>query len=144
MQQRELAKERESRRVCIVCEDGSTRITRGLCAKHYEKYRAKFLSLPLEKRPKYDEFLIERGLLMPNRQGKKLDDDDPFADALDQFKQAETLAAGPFPEDPHLNRQVFQALAKIDAEAAKQPPAPKEVVPEKRDKPVKTKKESGK
>ena len=95
MNQRQLAEERAAKGVCIICEDGSTRITRGLCIKHHTRYMTSRRLIPEDRRGAYDDYLVSKGLLLMSRKGRRVDpNENEYALAAEEF-----LAGGIEPVD---------------------------------------------
>jgi len=71
---------------CIVCEQESARLTRGLCPKGYERYRRELNVVAAERRGDFDTALVSAGMLFESRQGKQsAPSEDAFAEFLDRF-----------------------------------------------------------
>ncbi len=95
---------------CLVCGDSDTRITRGLCVMHHNRWRKQRESLPESARKAFDKELIERGLLLPSRQGRPAIDDDVFADVAMEILR-EIAAKG-----THVSSLVGDAAARMAEE----------------------------
>lgn len=85
MTQKQIAYERDAKNLCIVCGEAATGRRRGLCTKDYERYRTALKSIPSGKREEWESLCVERGLLMPNRQGRPPVTDDVFAELSAEF-----------------------------------------------------------
>lgn len=71
---------------CIVCGEVRARRTRGLCEKHYERFRRKRKLLEEGAALAWEAELVASGLLLENRQGQRVDADaDLFSQAFDDF-----------------------------------------------------------
>jgi hypothetical protein len=98
MDQLQLARERAANGQCIICGSNDTRITRGLCVKHHTRYHKQRNAIKAggHNVEAFDEALIERGLLLPSKQGRSVDpDEDVFASVareLFQVSPSEQLA----------------------------------------------------
>ena len=129
MSQKRLAEERAAKNVCIICEDGGGRITRGLCIKHHTRYVTSRKQIPVDRRDAYDEFLVENGLLLPSRKGRRVDpDENEFALAMSEFLSNSSPAsqlAEEFATEDAAKRLAAEIGADAEAEQEENP------VPEK-------------
>lgn len=111
MDQLQLARERAAKGQCIVCGSNDTRITRGLCVKHHTRYHKQRNAIKAGGHDveAFDEALIERGLLLPSKQGRSVDpDEDVFASVareLFQVSPSEQLADEMLAESAALEEQ---------------------------------------
>ena len=67
---------------CLVCENN--RAKRGLCIKHYEQFRRRRDSLPIEQQQMWESRLIEANKLLPQKQGNR-SKDDAFDEDFEEF-----------------------------------------------------------
>ena len=101
---------------CLQCKE-KPEWRRGLCTTCHNKYRAGKLRVPPEKRYEYEQRLIDRGLLAPNRQGKTSEEEANPYDEIAREILAGTPPA-PLPADP-VTRAVNEVL-QHQAEASPQ------------------------
>jgi len=86
MNAKEIAYERDARGVCIICEAIDSNRRLGLCVKHYTRFRTTLRKIPAESREGFESHLVELGLLMPRRQGPRVDPrEDVFAEEAKKY-----------------------------------------------------------
>ena len=69
---------------CLVCGAEAT-LQRGLCSRDYQRFRRAKMSLPKAKQAEFDRQMIAQGLVAPNIQDQR-NNDDPFKSAADELK----------------------------------------------------------
>ena len=118
---------------CVACKKPARNRRRGLCVADYNKFVRALSQVPEEYREQFEQRLIDRGLLLPSRQGQRSGKDNVFSNELRSFL-AETY------------RETQGSRSSADAEAlADQLVADAEGVQEKarRSTPKKRRKRSG-
>lgn len=71
---------------CVVCETASKRLVRGLCPKHFARFKSWLSKLDASSHDAYERELIEAGALLPKRQGQSLAARfDKFAEVAQKF-----------------------------------------------------------
>ena len=76
---------------CLICDKPEQVLRRGLCAAHYMRFRRALERVPIEQQDHFENTLIDAGQLLPSRQGRKANTDDPFAELADQWIDAATI-----------------------------------------------------
>jgi hypothetical protein len=97
---------------CLVCGDAASRLSRGLCIKHYEQYRRKKDSLNDELAVQFEADSIAAGLLLPSRQGKKAGSVNPYEAVVANLQKKPSTDD----EDEVLLRQTLAQIQKKLAE----------------------------
>jgi hypothetical protein len=116
MTPKETAFERDARGVCIICEESDPNRRLGLCVKHYTRFRKALRRIPPDKRDAFEEHLVEAGLLMPKRKGRRVDPrEDVYADAAAEFLSGHK----PTPAEQLAEHMADQA---VEEQAAAKPP----------------------
>lgn len=88
MPQKQKALMLDSQGKCIVCEVESETRTRGLCTTDYNRFLSALRQLRPEERADFEKNAIEKGKLLPSRQGQRGGaDDNVFASLLKEFLQ---------------------------------------------------------
>jgi len=98
-------------RKCLVCQkkignDGEYKM--GLCVAHYTEYYRQSRPLSAKDKIDFEEYMYERGLLMPRRYAKLINSN-PIAEAFNDFMASRT--------DP-IAEAIADADAIIDADSA--------------------------
>lgn len=93
MDQIALARQRDENNLCVTCGSSQGERRLGLCSRCYTVYRRSRDRLPEHRRDEYTQLLIDRGYLMPSRQGRRLDKPispfEAFADVFTHAKDSE-------------------------------------------------------
>lgn len=92
MTPREKAEAEDKAGRCIVCGKAEEGRKRGLCEQHYQELRRKSKAVRRADREEYEQFMIDRGLLLPSRQGQRLVES-TIGDATEEFLAAKTQVA---------------------------------------------------
>src|SRR5262245_41477118 len=89
----ERARQLEQEEKCLICETTRKPQTRGLCVKHYNRFLTAKDSLDEDRQEEYEQTLIGRGLLLPNKQGSKIKPaDNIFAVIRDEVASGSIVA----------------------------------------------------
>lgn len=92
MPHKQKARQLDSEGKCIVCEVQTSERTRGLCVTDYNRYLSALRQIPAERRESFELKLIERGKVLPSKQGQRLGiEDNVFAIELAEFLQRQPL-----------------------------------------------------
>jgi len=84
----QLAKERDSRNVCIVCESAEPPRKRGLCKTCYSRFRNSRIRLNAKEAAVFETRFIAVGYLLPAAAGRKQNPGcDPFTDIADAVRE---------------------------------------------------------
>lgn len=96
---------------CIVCGKAEEGRKRGLCEQHYQELRRKSRSVKRADREEYESFLIERGLLLPSRQGQRITES-AIGDATEEFLRLRKRSAEILEEANELDPKTKRKPAK--------------------------------
>lgn len=75
---------------CIICGETDTKITRGLCRKHYGRFQRAASRILPEALEEYEAKLIEGGFLLPSKPPGLQVDLDVFAEIAAEFPSKPT------------------------------------------------------
>lgn len=81
----------ENKTKCLVCQQTTKRMTRGLCQSHYQQFtrqRKEMVDKDGEEvAQEWEDWLIKNGKVLPVNQGKKPDVQNEFAELQQQFRR---------------------------------------------------------
>ena len=79
------AQQLDSEGKCVACKKPARNRRRGLCVADYNKFVRALSQVPEEYREQFEQRLIDRGLLLPSRQGQRSGKDNVFSNELRSF-----------------------------------------------------------
>lgn len=113
MDAKELAEKLDRSGKCVVCEVEVEGRRRGLCTTDYNRFLSAIRQLPSEKREMFESKLIERGRLLPSKQGQRAGiEDNVFAEELTEF----LLATAPTDEEVEDAKREAEDVIRRNAE----------------------------
>jgi hypothetical protein len=103
-------RENDAKNHCLVCGEIKP-LQRGLCEADYQRFRRQRDKLPADQQDAFEEMLINKGLLLPSRQGQR-NVENVFADELAKFLAERGQAQGDPPPPVNSGRELLDLVEK--------------------------------